>query len=119
MQTATSSFAEAAFSGVMLFLVFCPSPARLLLLWIEHLRGARFDWQDLAKGVCIHAASTLVSPGLPALLIYQWSQCGPGCGSGVVFIFILPVAWALFFWGNRSLRKAQTQDAASPQGAAD
>jgi hypothetical protein len=111
MHSLSASTFETVYSAVMLVLILCPSPLRLLWLWIQHLRGERFNPEKLPTGILIHIFNSLISPGIPGYLFYIWSKCGPGCGSGVVFIFILPPVWLLFFVGNSQLKKEKNSNA--------
>lgn len=66
-----------------------------------------YDGSEYVWGISIHFVNCLVSPGLPGFMLYEWSKCGPGCANGVVFIFLLPVVWALFLWGNACWTRAR------------
>lgn len=102
--------AESLFAWATFIVVFCPSPVRLLLLVVQYLRGVRFRGSNFRTGLGIHFVNTLLSPGIPIYMFYQWSKCGPGCSNGVVLIFFLPVVWSLFFLANWRLTKARIKD---------
>ena len=103
MPSDSQTFVENALASVLLIAIFCPSPLRLLWLYIQRYRGTQFHGTQYEIGLVIHLINSVLSPGLPVYMFFQWSKCGPGCGSGVVLIFFLPVIWALFFWGNWKL----------------
>lgn len=93
-------------SILILFFILCPSLIKLIALGFKRLRGLKINNEYYKTGVTIHVINTFVSPGFPLYLFFKASQCGPGCGSGVVFIVLLPITYGLFIFGNSYISKA-------------
>jgi len=91
-------------------LLFCPSPLRLLWLLVQRSDGIQFQGSRYQAGLVIHLLSTVVSPGIPVVMLFIWSKCGAGCANGLPLMFLLPVIWPLFFLGNWLLSKAERLD---------
>ena len=91
------------FSVALFLFLMCPSLLRLGWLWVQVRSGKKFDEDDYASGVVIHGLNVVISTGVPGYLFYQATKCGPGCGSGVSLLLLLPVVWAIFFWANTYL----------------
>lgn len=60
-------------------------------------------------GIILFVISSLISPGFPVYLIYEWSK-SVGSGSGLAIFFIVPFSFiafmiGLFFFGVNNKRK--------------
>ncbi len=78
-------------------------PIGLFVLWVNRYRNkiggiviknTCFYW----LGVLFYIMSSLISPGIPAYLIYEWSK-SVGSGSGLAFLLILPFSILTFIIG--------------------
>ncbi|TFW72953.1 hypothetical protein C3Y98_00920 [Methylotenera oryzisoli] len=102
----TGDFLANTLSVLILFFMLCPSLIKLIVLGFKRVRGLKINNENYKTGVTIHVINTFVSPGFPLYLFFKASQCGPGCGSGIVFIFLLPITYGLFFFANSYIEKA-------------
>ena len=78
-------------------------PIGLLVLWVNRYRNKKngisvkntyFYW----LGILFYIISSLISPGIPAYLIHEWSK-SVGSGSGLAFLLILPFSMLAFIIG--------------------
>lgn len=78
-------------------------PIGLFVLWVNRYRNKKsgvtvkntyFYW----LGVLFYIVSSLISPGIPAYLIHEWSK-SVGSGSGLAFLLILPFSMLAFIIG--------------------
>ena len=82
---------------ILTFVLFCPSFIRLVLIAAALKSGKVFNKKSSAfkAGLMLSILGSIISPGFPAYMIYQWSQCSPGCASGLIFIFVIPIIWLI------------------------
>jgi hypothetical protein len=78
---------------ITVLLIFCPSFIRLLLLFFQLKFANVYETNSpfFKNGIVLSLLGCCISPGLPLLYLHQVSKCGVGCGSGVFFIFLVPI----------------------------
>jgi hypothetical protein len=88
--------------------VVSPSVISLLLLWRRSRREKPLSKDAFQAAVLLHCISAFTSPGLLiAYVAYVSLTCsGGGCGSGVLFILVLPFTYLFWLFGINQSGKA-------------
>lgn len=99
-------------AAVFLALLFCPALYGLVVALLKARLG-KVDptHESFRSGMTIHAINALLSPCIPAYLLYIDSRTGGGSVASILSLPILPVTWLLFVVGNRRVGKAKTTEA--------
>lgn len=88
--------------------VVSPSVVALLLLWRRSRHEKPYSRAAFQASVLLHCIGAFTSPGLlVAYLAYVSLSCsGGGCGSGVLFILVLPFTFLFWLFGINQSGKA-------------
>jgi len=106
---------EDLFASVVLFVLFCPALYGLGSALLKATRGAvSFQNENLRSGVVLHALNALISPCIPAYLLYVDIKTGGGSMASILSLPIIPVTWILFFIGQKKLAQAKRSSSPPP-----
>ena len=92
---------------VILVVLFCPAVYGLGSALLKVVFGAiDFHNESFRSGIILHAINALISPGIPAHLLYVDMHTGHGSVGSLLSLPLIPVTWVLFFIGQKRLVKA-------------
>ncbi|RYD74245.1 MAG: hypothetical protein EOP84_20205 [Verrucomicrobiaceae bacterium] len=98
-------------AATVLAVLFCPALFGLAVAFFKARRGTVDTTHDSFKsGMMTHALNALLSPCIPAYLLYVDSRTGGGSLASVLSLPIIPVTWVLFYIGNKRIGKAASTE---------
>lgn len=93
---------------VVLAVLFCPALYGLVIAFFKGKRGVvDVSHPSYTSGVTIHALNTLLSPCIPAYLLYLDIRTGGGSMASILSLPIIPVTWILFGVGSNRIGRAK------------
>lgn len=98
-------------AAVILAVLFCPALYGVVTALFKAKLG-KIDStnESFRSGLIIHAINALLSPCIPAYLLYVDSRTGGGSMASILSLPILPVTWILFVIGSRRIGKAEVTE---------
>jgi hypothetical protein len=98
-------------AGAILVVLFCPALYGLAVALFKAKQGkVDSKHEKFRSGLTIHAINALLSPCIPAYLLYVDNRTGGGSMASILSLPVLPLTWFLFVVGSRRVAKAEATE---------
>lgn len=98
-------------AGAILSVLFCPALYGLVVALFKAKQGkVDSKHESFRSGLTFHAINALLSPCIPAYLLYVDNRTGGGSMASILSLPILPLTWFLFVIGSRRVAKAEATE---------
>jgi hypothetical protein len=98
-------------AGARLIALFCPALLGFAIaIYKAKLGSVDATHSSFKSGMAEHVCNALLSPGVPAYLLYVDTHTGGGSMASLLSLPIIPVTWVLFFIGNKWVSKSSTPE---------
>lgn len=93
---------EDLFFGCFILVLFAPSVWGIFSILLNIFRN-KVTWSsgNLVEGFFIHICNLLLSPGIPACLLYIDKNVGGGSVASLLSLPLIPVTWGIYFFARR------------------